>query len=514
MLERFYLKELLSFNEVALEFHPGLNVFTGPSGSGKSVLMQSILSVMGLSEAKASVGELSVSWQIDEEAHGILNDETNILRQIKKEKVRYFVNSQAISKRVISDFSKKYLKHLSLKDFSDFENDKLIALIDQFAAVLQKEHPQTLSDYQECFHAYHKAKKDLDAIEDEERRIVELKEFTAYEIAKIDEVNPTEGEDESLQQIKRGLSRREKIQEQISEAQAIFNYESHVSAALELLEIESAFFDDTMNELRSHFDDGLSRISELDGVDIEEVLDRIEAISALKRRYGSIEEILKYRDMKRQELEHYETIEITKKHLSDEVKSLHVRLQKYADRLSQTRQSSLKALQEKLNTYLSQLYLRDATLELQKSDLTLLGYDAVQIQLNATSLSALSSGEFNRLRLALLAVHAEFLDASNGVLMLDEIDANLSGEESMSVAKVLRRLSRIYQIFVISHQPQLTSMGEQHFLISKDEFSHVRILNDEERINEISRMISGERISDEARIFAKDLLRSAQCASS
>ena len=512
MLERFYLKELLSFKEVELEFHPGLNVFTGPSGSGKSVLMQAILSVMGLGDAKAGVSELNVSWQIDEEAYGILNDETNILRQIKKEKVRYFINAQSISKRLISDFSKKHLKHLSLKDFSDFENDKLISLIDQFAMLSNKKHKEILEAYQESFHAFHKAKKDLDTIEDEERRIIELKEFTAYEIAKIDELNPTVGEDESLQQIKKALSKREKIEEQIGDAQAIFEYESQVSAALELLEIESAFFDDAMNELRSHFDDGLSRIEELDEVNIEEVLDRIEAISALKRRYGSVEEILQYRDSKRRELEHYESIAITKQHLIDEVKSLHVTLQHHADCLSKARRASLKTLQEKLNAYLSQLYLREAKLELQKEDLNLLGQDRVSIELNATTLSALSSGEFNRLRLALLAVHAEFLDESNGVLMLDEIDANLSGEESMSVAKVLRGLSRVYQIFVISHQPQLTSMGEQHFLISKDTFSHVRILNEEERINEISRMISGEHISDEARVFAKDLLKSAQCA--
>lgn len=513
MLERFYLKDLLSFKEVELEFHSGLNVFTGPSGSGKSVLMQSILSAMGLDEAKASLSELSVSWQIDEEKQGLLNDETNILRQIKKEKVRYFLNSQALSKRAIAEFSKKHLKHLSLKDFSDFENDKLIGLIDQFAMQKNKKHGQALHAHQELFHAFNEAKKELDRLIEEERRIVELKEFASYEIAKINEVNPDIGEDERLQKIKKSLSKREKIEAEISDAQGIFSFETHVSSALELLEIESAFFDDAMNELRSHLDEGINRISELDDVNIEEVLDRIEAISSLKRRYGSVEETLRYRDKKAKELEHYETIEITKESLEQEVKSLHVKLQKSADLLTQQRQTSLKTLEKQLNSYLSQLYLRDLNLELQSDTISSLGQDSLKIRLNNTSLSALSSGEFNRLRLALLAVHAEFLQNSDGVLMLDEIDANLSGEESMSVAKVLRRLSRIYQIFVISHQPQLTSMGEQHYLIAKDEFSHVRVLNDEERIDEISRMISGERITPEAKIFAKDLLASAQCAS-
>ncbi|MEA3522309.1 MAG: ATPase, partial [Campylobacterota bacterium] len=273
-------------------------------------------------------------------------------------------------------------------------------------------------------------------------------------------------------------------------------------------EIESSFFDDTMNELRSHFDDGLSRISELDDIDIEEVLNRIESISTLKRRYGSIEEILEYRDKKIEELAAYESIEITKERCIDDVKSLHVSVQKYADMLTKARHKALKELQTQLNSYLIQLYLRDAEITFESTHLGILGQDIVSIELNATSLSSLSSGEFNRLRLALLAVHGKFLEGSNGVLMLDEIDANLSGEESMSVAKVLRGLSRIYQIFVISHQPQLTSMGEEHFLISKDQYSSVRVLNDDERIHEISRMISGESITPEAKLFAKDLLKS------
>lgn len=507
MLERFYAKDLLSFKEIELEFHSGLNVFTGASGSGKSILMQSILSVMGLDEAKASLGELSVSWRIDEDKYGILNDETNVLRQVKKEKNRYFINSQALSKRAISEISKKYLKHLSLKDFSDFENDKLIELVDKFALKQSSKYRDTLTIHRELFEAYSRAKKELDNIKDEERRIVELKEFVTYEIAKIDEINPTKGEDETLLQIKKSLSKREKIESAIAEAEGIFSFESSIASVLELLEIESSFFDDAMNELRSHLDNALMRVSELDDIDIEEVLNRIEVISELKRRYGSVEEILSYRDKKREELKYYENIELTKGDLEVEVNSLHVRLKKSADTLSKIRQKSLKNLQAKLNEYLKQLYLSDASLQMQRVDIGVLGQDLLTIELNHTSVLSLSSGEFNRLRLALLAVHAEFIDKSDGVLMLDEIDANLSGEESMSVAKVLRGLSKVYQIFVISHQPQLTSMGEMHFLVSKDRYSYVNILNKQERVDEIARMISGDVITKEAKIFAKDLLK-------
>ncbi len=131
--------------------------------------------------------------------------------------------------------------------------------------------------------------------------------------------------------------------------------------------------------------------------------------------------------------------------------------------------------------------------------------------LNNTELSKISTGEFNRLRLAILALKSEFMSKNGGILMLDEIDANLSGEESMSVAKVLRKLSKYFQIFVISHQPQLTSMGDQHFLVYKDgTISKTKELNFNEKVDEIARIISGENVSQEAKKFAQELLEASK----
>jgi DNA repair protein RecN (Recombination protein N) len=145
--------------------------------------------------------------------------------------------------------------------------------------------------------------------------------------------------------------------------------------------------------------------------------------------------------------------------------------------------------------------------EIAESDFSINGKDEIQIKLNNTQLQKVSTGEFNRLRLAILALKSKFMNKNGGILMLDEIDANLSGEESMSVAKVLKQLSKHFQIFVISHQPQLTSMGNQHFLVhKKGDDSVVSELGYDDRINEIARIISGDSISIEAKKFAKELL--------
>lgn len=103
---------------------------------------------------------------------------------------------------------------------------------------------------------------------------------------------------------------------------------------------------------------------------------------------------------------------------------------------------------------------------------------------------------------------SEFDIVDNGILFLDEIDANLSGKESDAISKVLTKLSSSYQIFAISHQPQLTSKANQHFLVDKNnKKSSVKLLNQEERISEIARMISGEKVTQEALEFAKNLIK-------
>jgi DNA repair protein RecN (Recombination protein N) len=266
-----------------------------------------------------------------------------------------------------------------------------------------------------------------------------------------------------------------------------------------------------MNELRALFDSAEAKFNALEDVDIEEVLNRIEELSSLKRRYGSIEEALAYKEQKIIELTKYENIEITKDELVKKEAILSKEVQKLSDSLTKLRRLELSTFTDDLNRYLKDLYLRDAQVSMQEIALNSYGKDEILINLNHTQLNKVSTGEFNRLRLAILALKSEFMSQNGGVLMLDEIDANLSGEESMSVAKVLRQLSKHFQIFVISHQPQLTSMGEQHFLVHKNEDeSMVKELSFDDRIDEIARIISGDSVSNEAKSFAKELLEASR----
>ncbi|MGE4396690.1 MAG: AAA family ATPase [Sulfurimonas sp.] len=507
MIERFYLKEYLSFKEVELDLKSGLVVFTGPSGSGKSILMSSILSSFGSGTCDASLCEATVSWELDTDEHGIENDDVYIFKQIKKEKSRYFINNQSLPKKAMSSLSSNYLRHLSLRDFSDFENENLLLILD---SRISKQNPNIdllKDEYKESFLEHRRVKKELLLIEDEQKRVTELKEFAAFEIKKIEDVNPKVSEDEELLEIKKELSKKEKALEAITRANALFEHEHSVFSALDMLNVDNSFFNDAMNELRAVMESAEEKFNALDEVDIEEVLNRLEELSELKRRYGGIKEALEYKEQKIQELQKYENIEITKGDLESKESTLRAKVEDLAQKITALRTDELKHFKEDLNRYLKQLYLRDADVAINSSEYGILGKDEILLKLNSTDLQKISTGEFNRLRLAVLALKSEFMNKNGGVLMLDEIDANLSGEESMSVAKVLKELSEHFQIFVISHQPQLTSMGDQHFLVhKKDDESYVKELGFDERVDEIARIISGANITQEAREFAKELL--------
>ncbi len=509
MINRVYLKDCLSFQEVDLEFNKGLNVFTGPSGAGKSILMQGILSLFSQSDVKANLGEVElINNSVENELYDISKNDDIVIKTIKKEKVRYFLNNQTISKKNLNVFSSKLIKHLNLKDTSDFESKKLLVFLDKLCQKEMSEFKDIKQQYDVLYLEYTKAKKELEKLLEDENKLEDLKEFARFEIEKIESINPSVDEYEELSLLKKRLTKKEKIQEAIEKANPIFELTHNVSNALEILDENSTFFDDAINELNNIFERFNDSLYELEEIDIETVLDRIEKLSALQKRFGSIVEALKYKDEKKKELDSYENITFEKQQLESKVNESIIKLNTLAKEISKYRVLASKTLEEKMNYYLKYLYLSNAKIIIEEKDLDFTGIDEVKFELNGVNLNTISSGEFNRLRLSLLTSMSEYQIVDDGILFLDEIDANLSGKESEAIAKVLEQLSNTYQIFAISHQPQLTSSAHQHFLVDKkDGNSIVRKLTKDEKINEIARMISGEELSAHAMDFARQIVK-------
>ena len=511
MIERLLLKNHLSFESCDIEFTSGLVVFTGPSGAGKSVLMQGLLALFGYAEAHADVMEATLNDTLNLESFGFDEESPNIFKFLKAKSGRYFINGQSVSKKGMMDVSRTFFNYLSVKDSSEFENTRLLQLLDGVCASKQSHYEQLLSSFQDAFYEFKRLRDELDVIEAEEKKVEDLKEFARFEIAKIDEIAPKVGEDEELLEFKKSLSKKEKIEQALQKGAQIFQLESSVYDVLNLVETDTSFFDACMSELRLIFDKQQETLEALDEIDVEALLDRIEKIAQLKKRYGSIEEAIEHRQKRQEELSRYENIAFEKSQLEKAVAKYEKEVYALGDELTHHRKTNLSLLEERLNDYLKQLFMPSLNIALERTTLHELGSDMMVVNLGKVDLKKISSGEYNRVRLAFLATNNEFLLAKGGILVLDEIDANLSGKESMSVANVLKMLSQKYQIFAISHQPQLSSRADQHFIVTKHEnHSVVRELHDDERTLELARMVSGEHVTEEAKRFAQTLIESAK----
>lgn len=507
MIERFFLKNHLSFKEVDLTFDENLVIFTGPSGAGKSILMESLLTLFGLKDCDAKTIEATLPVKIDFGESGIEEDEPNIFKYSKEKSARYFINNQQISKKNLKGISTNFINYLTLREFKEFENENLLTLLDTIAIKTDKHHDKRLNTFHDNYQKLQSTQKELLQIEDKERQITELKEFALYEIQKIEAINPTVDEYELLLSQKKELSKKEKLESALGQAMDIFNYETKVTDALALLEAPSGQFDDVMNELKVTLESAHERLSALDDLDIEEMLNRLEKLSGLKTKYGSLEESLAHLAKRKEELKSYENISYEKTSLETALKELTLSVDTLSQELSRKREKALKTLSKRITHYLNLLHLDALNFHFTQDKLHALGRDNITLTLKNTPLEKVSSGELNRIRLAGLAASSEFIQESGGILILDEIDANLSGKESMSIALVLEVLATHYQIFAISHQPQLSSKAGMHFLVYKEDGeSRVKLLQKEEKIQELSRMISGDEITDEAVQFATSLL--------
>ena len=506
MIERLYFRELVTFDEVELEFDKGLVVFTGPSGAGKSVLMSTILSSFGHStQGAANLCEVTLK-----KPQALLSDVYDFtdelsIKTLKKEKLRYLIEGQNISKKALGEMFTPFVQYLSVRDKSGFSSEGLVSMIDVSLLTKNKGYKKLRKEYVKRYKNYKEKTQELAKIKADEAKLSELIEYAKYEVEKIEKINPQIGEDEELIQVKKQLSRVDKIKASLGTAMDIFTAETAVEEVYKLLDKDASVFVDAMNQVRADFEETEHLAAELESMDVEKILDRLSDITALQQRYGSIEEAIDYKDVKRKELEGYENIEQDKSMLESFLSMEYVELSTLARQMSVARKKEAKDLELVLAEYLTTLKLSALSFVFEAKALDEGGADSLDVMLGTSSMATLSGGEFNRVRLALMA--STIQDGKReGVLILDEIDANVSGDESIAIAEMIQKLSSVYQIFAISHQPHLSAVADQHIVVTKDENkSQVIQLSDEGRVHEITRIIAGENPTKEAVDFAKKL---------
>jgi len=507
LIKRLYLRELVTFDEVELEFDKGLVVLTGPSGAGKSVLMSAILSSFGhTTQGTASLCELNLAKPVGLQSDVYALEDDLTIKTLKKEKLRYFIEGQNISKKALAELFSPYVKYLSVRDKGGFDSESLLEMIDSSLLAKDKNYKKSLKEYKKRYANYKTKAAELKKIKEDEVKLAELIEFATYEVEKIEGINPHPDEEEELLKVKQQLSRIDKIKDAMLSASEIFASENSVEEVYRLLDKDSSAFSEMMNQLRADFEDTEALADELEEVNVEEVLDRLSDLTTLKNRYGSIEEALVYKEVKKEELSGYQNIAQDKSMLESFLALEFTELTIVGSRLSQSRKQEALVLESLLRAYLETLKLPALSFVFESISLDERGIDKVEVTLGSSKMATLSGGEFNRVRLALMAASINNKNQSQGVLILDEIDANVSGDESIAIATMISKLSSVYQIFAISHQPHLSAQADQHIVVTKEGIlSKVEILNDEGRIQEIARIIGGENPTLQAIEFAKRL---------
>lgn len=515
MINRLLIKNSVVFEDVDLEFQGSFNVFSGASGSGKSVLMQSLLGIFGLKDSNAEMIEASLDisladFGIDASEFGLQEEDMLVLSILKKDKTRYFINRYSSSKKRLSEIVSSFAKHISSKGSDELKPENILRVFDDFISTKNPIHKEDKDKFQTYYKDLIEAKEKLRILEEEEKNIQNLKEFAEFEIQKISNINPIEGEYERLLELKKTLSKKEKIQESIQEAQEALESVGRITHTLSLMGRDSSHFEEVLLDVRSMIDEEKERLEDLDSISAEEILNRIAILSDINRRYGGITQALTHLQTQKQKLQDYENLSFNKESLLKEIQSLQKKCLEIAEKMSLYRQKYIGEFQKDVLAFCDQLLLKTPNLSLQSCELYAFGAERITLNLETTGIDMLSSGEYNRLRLVIMCIDS-MINGSKGILVLDEIDANLSGQESEGVAKVLKTLSKTYQIFAISHQPHMPVLADSHYLVSKkDGKSEVRLLDTEGRIEEMARMISGANITKEALEFAKKRLEESQ----
>ena len=489
MIERIYIQNHTLLGDVELFFRDGLIVFSGPSGSGKSVFFEALLCVFGIKNSPMDYAVVDF----------VTREEEVLSFEYKKvnSKARFYLNKQNISKASITSYAKQYISFLHVQDFSDFSSAHLIQVLDSYIIATQKtkKYAKRLDSLKEEFASLKDKEKILNGILKDEKEFIEKKEFLEFEVQKIASIDPSIEEYAKLMEVKKSLSKKEKLQEQIQSIEGLFDYEKNIIDFLHSMDTDSTFVNDFISELTEIMYASNDKIKELDEYDIETVLNRIDELANLKQRYGSIEEALVYKKEKEKILSEYENISFEKKNLEQEISALQTLTQTLSKDIGAERKKRLPAFVKEIGEYTAKLYLGSLDIKQQEKTLDASGGDELLVVLDGIECQKLSSGEVNRLRLALIAMKNKYKNSS-GVLILDEIDANLSGAESESVSKILKEIAQNFQVFSISHQPHLSSYASGHFLVNKQKnSSQIEEIKEQERIQEIARMLSGKKIT-------------------
>ena len=551
MLKQLSVKNYILIDELDIRLEKGLGIITGETGAGKSILLGALGLMLG---QRADVGELLdkkrkciIEGVFDVKAYHIKTffedkeldyaDECTIRREINPEgKSRAFVNDTPVNLTTLKELSSRLVDIHSQHESLLLGNRSFqLNVLDAYAG-----NQDLLKTYKSNFTSWKQSEKAYLALLDEEAKSKSDFDYLNLQFNEISTLKLKEGEQVSLESEQQKLEHGEEIVEQLNRSvMMIRDGDENVVAQLSLVhqllqgikKFDNQFANQSdrlqsvlieLKDIHAELEDAIGKL-QLDPKRLEEVNERLSFIYNLqkKHRLNTIEELLQFEEELSQKLQRISSFEDEILRLKKEVDVKKSQLLKSGNALTAYRKKAIPALEKEVTQQLSELamphaMLRIALIEENENNFTADGMEKIQFLFSANKggdfkelAKVASGGEMSRLMLCIKSIMARL--TAMPTVIFDEIDTGISGETAARVGTILKQMAKDHQVLAITHLPQIASKGNTHFLVYKEvkkstTRSQLRILNEQERLNEIARMLSGEVLTDAALDNARVLL--------
>ena len=541
MLKNLHVKNLALIEDADIEFSEGLNILTGETGAGKSLLMGSVLMALGsrfdtsmIRKGAESASVELVFDEIGEKALAVLEeleipaeDDGSVIikRTCSQSRSSCRINGSNVAVREMKKLSQALIDVHGQRDYETLlHRSELLDILDLYCG---KDMPHLLDDVSEKYQVMRELREKLEEELSDTGAAGREVSLAEFELSEIEDAALREGEDEGLETAYRRMSNFRKIAEGIGRAHELIgggdeeNAGSLTSMALKELSAVSEYddalsgFEEELRSAESILSDLQMELSsymsqmEFDEEEFAETENRLDLINKLKSKYGrTIPDILEYASSRKEILDKYADYDAYIEGLKDSLKKAESEYEAQALKISRIRKKNAPVLQKELTERLKELNFLTVDLEikLEKTEAGVKGTDAVDFLISVNPgedrkpiADVASGGELSRMMLAVKTVMAGREDT--GTLIFDEIDSGISGITAWKVAGSLAGVSRHHQVICITHLPQIAAMADHHFIIvkSSDDRStttDVLAAGDEGSIAEIARLLGTDSLSD------------------
>ncbi|MGC9374229.1 MAG: DNA repair protein RecN [Bacteroidales bacterium] len=549
MLQSLNVHNYALINELTIDFNKGLNIITGETGAGKSILMGALSLILGqradtsvlkdkskkcIVEAKFNIKPYRLKTFFDE--HDLDYDDITIIRReiTDNGKSRAFINDTPVNVSVLKDLSTHLVDiHSQHESLLLGDENFQMALVDSFAG-----HHALLHQYYEKYEEYHQIQSEYNQFISHAEKAKSDLDYLQFQYDQLEALKLNEGEQEELEEELEKLNHAEEIKLNLSKSFQLLN-EEEFSVISNLKEAKNALntiakylkeSDDLNQRMESayielqdisHEIEHLNESIEYDPARIEFIRERLDSIYAQQQKHkvASVAELLQIKTDLETQIDNINTFDFRSDELKKKLAIKKNELIQLAQQISENRKQVIPDLEQKITRSLVLLGMPNAAFKIKQvpvNEFLPTGNEIIKFMFSANKNVApeeiekvASGGEISRLMLSLKSILVE--NKTLPTIIFDEIDAGTSGEIADKMGVIIKQMSSKMQVINITHLPQIASKADFHYLVYKKDNhqttnTYIKLLDKDERINEIAKMLSGKELTDAAIQNAKVLL--------